>query len=977
MRYRAAAVVLALAAAVAIGQVPMYSDYPWGLLNNGVDQGPVWNLDCKPPLWCDVPTYGNGRVRLGDGGVLPIEVEFARFANDAGFAQGAGLATFALDAGRAGFAIFAQDAGRSFISNFSDYAADAGSAGFAVWAGDAGFAVGSGLAQYALDAGLASKAFAADFARDAGSAASADLATAALWAGDAGFANGAALAAYALDAGLASKAFAADFARDAGSAAVADLATASLWAGDAGFAVGSGLAQYALDAGLASKAFAADFARDAGSAANADFARDAGSAALADLSTFALDAGRAVFAGFAADAGLAVAALYAGDAGLSVASLYAADAGRSVFAVFAADAGLSARATLADTATVANYASLAADSQDLNCTTCVDTADIAAGAVTATELGNMSVTPGKLPDGVSLSAYDEATPAALHSRSSVVNGTKGTFDGTLAYVAYTATTATASMQVTTGLYTGTSTNQFTADAVVRFRARNTAIGKLASITAVNTGNTAQTASMAGFSLAANSDGNWYVGVFDLSAWTTVGTLRVDFGWTGNSAPAGAIVDISYAGTGNAGSGTGALVSYQGNVGIGSTTPGYKLTLAGETAQYPTSLSIAATGHATSRRAGAFLGDWLLGQDSNGNGTKDFFIYDGNIPATRLYISTSGNVGINNGGPNYRLDVTGATLGGVAGNESAVQRLYAASTNGDQIITRLRRASTGSSWDTADWQMFRRVDSTDMAGIQFNRSQGIDLVTGGTTARLTVASGGNVGIGTTSTGEEKLEVRTGSSAYGLLHSNGTIKVGSYISTEGQLGTKSNHDLALFTNNGAARLRVTAAGEVRLPDYAGGGTTTASIDNNGRIIRTVSDERLKESISDLPRGLDAVLRMRPVRFQWKDKEAYGDRWDIGFIAQEMISCVPEAVSKTPEGMYSLDYGKLIAVVVGAIKELFDDRTWLARRVQELEDRAQKAEDKLAQLEARLLSLENYSGIKGCGDCPQTDDGGADGR
>jgi hypothetical protein len=65
-------------------------------------------------------------------------------------------------------------------------------------------------------------------------------------------------------------------------------------------------------------------------------------------------------------------------------------------------------------------------------------------------------------------------------------------------------------------------------------------------------------------------------------------------------------------------------------------------------------------------------------------------------------------------------------------------------------------------------------------------------------------------------------------------------------------------------------------------------------------------------------------------------------------------------------------LIAVVVGAIQELFEDRTALAQRAQALEDRAEQAEARLAQLEARVLSLENYSGIKGCGNCPQVDDG-----
>lgn len=79
MRFRLAGVVLALAAAVAIGQVPMYSDYPWGLLQDGVDKGPVWNLDCQSPIVCDVPSYGNGRISYAgsSGGGSPFKIALA------------------------------------------------------------------------------------------------------------------------------------------------------------------------------------------------------------------------------------------------------------------------------------------------------------------------------------------------------------------------------------------------------------------------------------------------------------------------------------------------------------------------------------------------------------------------------------------------------------------------------------------------------------------------------------------------------------------------------------------------------------------------------------------------------------------------------------------------------------------------------------------------------------------------------------
>ena len=64
----------------------------------------------------------------------------------------------------------------------------------------------------------------------------------------------------------------------------------------------------------------------------------------------------------------------------------------------------------------------------------------------------------------------------------------------------------------------------------------------------------------------------------------------------------------------------------------------------QTDQFPTALVIQESAHATSRRANMQIGSaWLIAQDANGNGTKDFFIYDNIAGAVRLLIDTSGNV----------------------------------------------------------------------------------------------------------------------------------------------------------------------------------------------------------------------------------------------------------------------------------------------------------------------------------------------
>jgi hypothetical protein len=72
--------------------------------------------------------------------------------------------------------------------------------------------------------------------------------------------------------------------------------------------------------------------------------------------------------------------------------------------------------------------------------------------------------------------------------------------------------------------------------------------------------------------------------------------------------------------------------------------------------------------------------------------------------------------------------------------------------------------------------------------------------------------GFVGIGTT-TPLHKLSVVTPTNTYGLTHSDENITMGSWLTaTTAQFGTKSNHPLEFFTNNGSAQMTLLQNGNV---------------------------------------------------------------------------------------------------------------------------------------------------------------------
>src|SRR5216684_629746 len=87
-------------------------------------------------------------------------------------------------------------------------------------------------------------------------------------------------------------------------------------------------------------------------------------------------------------------------------------------------------------------------------------------------------------------------------------------------------------------------------------------------------------------------------------------------------------------------------------------------------------------------------------------------------------------------------------------------------------------------------------------------------------------------------------------------------------------------------------------------------------------TISDARLKKDIAPLAYGLDIIMKLRPVGFNWiaRDQE-WKKQHQVGLIAQEVESVVPEAVTTANDVLQtkSLAYSELVPVLIKAVQDL----------------------------------------------------------
>jgi hypothetical protein len=158
---------------------------------------------------------------------------------------------------------------------------------------------------------------------------------------------------------------------------------------------------------------------------------------------------------------------------------------------------------------------------------------------------------------------------------------------------------------------------------------------------------------------------------------------------------------------------------------------------------------------------------------------------------------------------------------------------------------------------------------------------------------------------------------------------TLKVDAITSSEGIVITTGGDNGVTFNEKlNVSELNVTTSdGSFILKGNDGGSIITALTVNMAAAgaatfnndVTAFSDKRLKTDISNIENGLDKVMQMQGVQYKRNDVE--NAQQQIGVLAQDIEAILPEVVLTADDKMQtkSVDYGKITAVLIEAIKEL----------------------------------------------------------
>jgi hypothetical protein len=364
--------------------------------------------------------------------------------------------------------------------------------------------------------------------------------------------------------------------------------------------------------------------------------------------------------------------------------------------------------------------------------------------------------------------------------------------------------------------------------------------------------------------------------------------------------------------------SGLFVSSSGNVGIGTSSPNtYTIApqLVVDSGANGGGLTIkTGTTSSTTNYGGVFFADGTTGSEQyrgfiqyshNFNTLSDCLIL-GTAGTEKMYITSTGNVGIGTSSPANKLDVRAASA-----TIDNYQTIHAFSTDSAAIDKGGGIALGGYYNGTTSIAMFGSIVGRKANGTSGNYD-------------------GYLAFGTNAQATGVVErMRISSNTYGTLLAVGTDtptnggSAASWITINGSTAGSYSGGLAFAYNSAAKVYQFFDNNNF----YVQNGANGVYLTRDGSSWSSVSDERLKNITSNINNAVEKLMTLRTVNFSWKSDNT--NKENLGLIAQDVEKVFPQVIDKTKLSIginsntdnneyLGVRYQDLVPVLIAAIQE-----------------------------------------------------------
>jgi hypothetical protein len=387
------------------------------------------------------------------------------------------------------------------------------------------------------------------------------------------------------------------------------------------------------------------------------------------------------------------------------------------------------------------------------------------------------------------------------------------------------------------------------------------------------------------------------------------------------------------------------------LGIGESAPAQSLHVKTATAATPITLGVLSNAttlpalsfngaYASTTMAGTYSSSGSLYTTAPSGAAQYFSIAD----SIKLTLDSSGNLGLGvtpSASSFTTMQIKNASLSGWASDLSAmfltantrydgtnfryISTSFACQYRQQSGVHYWYNAASGTAGDPISFTQAMTLDAsgnllvgtTSSLGSKLSVTSEMSLGTDGSNRGIVGFYSGRLGFGTinaSTTYFDSMSLKDGNLLVGKT-SSGTTNIGVESRADGTfIATKSGSTSATET----MVVYSTGAGALRFYVSMDGTVNATSI-----VISAISDQRLKENVRDIDTGLDAIMALKPRRFDWKEGKGQDKKDVAGFIAQEFETVFPECVGVSKAGADGIEYKNinhetLIPTLVKAIQE-----------------------------------------------------------